>query len=73
MDDQIKKTVLLRARLKPVEGKLLRAICSQEDMTISELIRQMIRDRARDAGISFMNGKITEPPSPAEGRNGDLA
>ena len=60
MDDQIKKTVMLRARLRSVDRDLLEAVCSQRGWNLSEGVRQAIRDEAEKEGLYDILGLVIE-------------
>ena len=52
MNHRVNRTIMFRARLKPMESDLLQAICSSEGLTASEVVRQAIQEAAKTRGIS---------------------
>ncbi len=51
MDDQIKKTVMLRARIRNVDRDLLETLCARHGWNLSEGVRQAIRNEAEREGL----------------------
>jgi hypothetical protein len=60
MDSQIKKTEMLRIRLRGVDRALLEEICKRRGWNLSEGVRRSITDEAAKQGLHSDAGVIVE-------------
>ncbi|MGE0311502.1 MAG: ribbon-helix-helix protein, CopG family [Lautropia sp.] len=64
------KTARLTVLVDPAKKKAFERLCAEQDVTPSQVVRQLIRDYLRAHGSTWRpsGAKAPEPPSPAPGR-----
>lgn len=51
-----KKTARLTLLIDPTKKKAFEQLCASQDLTPSQVVRQMIRDYLREHGVSYETG-----------------
>ena len=59
-----RKTARLTLLIDPHKKKAFENLCAQQDLTPSQVVRQLIRDYLRDHGVAYE----TQPEIPGKGR-----
>lgn len=69
MENKMVKNLMLRARIRSMDRDVLELICNRRGLTLSEGVRQAIRNEAEREGLYGRDGIITiqEP----EAQNGN--
>jgi hypothetical protein len=56
------KTARLTLLIDPAKKAAFEALCAQQDLTPSQVVRQLIRDYLTRHGVSYVPSGITPPP-----------
>lgn len=62
------KTARLTLLIDPAKKAAFDRLCAQQDLTPSQVVRQLIRDYLAQHGVSYVpsgTGAVEEPPPPA--------
>lgn len=59
-----KKTARLTLLIDPAKKRAFEQLCAQQDLTPSQVVRQMIRDHLARHGVSYQPGGDAAPPAP---------
>ncbi len=64
------KTARLTLLIDPAKKAAFEALCAQQDLTPSQVVRQLIRDYLAHHGVSYVpSGAPAAPAAPAAGRS----
>ena len=64
------KTARLTVLIDPAKKKALEQLCARQDITPSQVVRQLIRDYLADHEISYTPGGAAEAAGASEGSAG---
>jgi hypothetical protein len=63
------KTARLTVLIDPAKKKAFEQLCAQQDVTPSQVVRQLIRDHLRQHGVNWQPSGV-EAAAEGEGRDG---
>jgi len=64
------KTARLTLLIDPAKKAAFERLCAQQDLTPSQVVRQMIRDYLAQHDVSYVPGGATAAPAAKTGRRG---